>query len=146
MNLTITKEYEANIHQIPILKVFIEKTLEQWGVNSEKIQDIVLASDEAATNIIMHAYKENDDENGIELTLKKKRNRIELIFLDQGRYFDLNEAPKPNVKLNLAGQRRGGFGVFLMNTLMDGIKCRRSKGKNMTFMYKNIIATAKEKK
>ncbi len=135
-----THKYRVERTEVPLLKNFIEEHLRNWGVEEQCLQDIILAADEAATNIVEHGYKniENKQNKVFTLTLKKEKNTVEVILEDEGQAFEPNKAPKPNIKLNLTGKRRGGFGVFLMNALMDKIKYSQRGGKNLMCMIKKI--------
>ena len=134
-----SEKFTATIHEVPKIKEFVEKTLKDWFVQEEDLQDIVLASDEAATNIVMHAYNgENKQENTLKIMIKKKGNLIEIDMEDTGLTFDIRTLPKPDIQLNLKGQKRGGFGVFLMKTLMDKINYKRKKDCNVTVLLKKI--------
>ncbi len=136
----IRETFGVDIQEIPRIKVFLEKNLVQWGVRENDLYDILLACDEAATNIVMHAYRHADEakknSDSIMLTVKKKRNVVEVILKDEGESFDPDSTPAPDMKLNLAGLRKGGFGVYLMKSLMNRIRYRCQDGRNITVMLK----------
>jgi len=47
--------------------------------------------------------------------------------------------PLPSLDENLRGERRGGFGVFLMEKLMDKVSYEFKDNKNHTYLEKRII-------
>ena len=59
-------------------------------------------------------------------------------FEDRGRPFDIDEVAQPDVNENLAGRRKGGFGVFLIRSLMDRVQYRREGGVNYLRMEKKV--------
>lgn len=133
------KIFSADIQQVPELKNYIEAYLDRWHIDDRDKQDIVLATDEAATNIILHGYENKKVANPqIRLIIKNNGKQVKVTLEDSGRSFDPEKVPPPDITKNLAGQRKGGFGLFLMKTLMDQIRFRCIKGKNFTFMIKKI--------
>ncbi|MCS6984239.1 MAG: ATP-binding protein [Leptospiraceae bacterium] len=138
----VRHNFQVDVKEIPKVKSFVESTLSNWGVSREDLDDIVLACDEAATNIILHAYGPVDEarrkSDTIELTLRKKRNVVEVILRDRGISFDMAKVPLPDIRLNLAGKRRGGFGVHLMRSLMSRIRYQCRDGENRTILLKRL--------
>jgi len=135
------QEFRADKRDIPKLKDFLTNILRKWNVNEAKIHDIILASDEAATNIILHAYKEQNKKNSqkkFNLILRKNDNVVQVVLEDEGISFDISQVPQPDVSLNLAGKKRGGFGIYLMKMLMDKCSYRCNDGKNLTKLVKRI--------
>lgn len=134
------KQFSASIDQVPLVKEFIETRLKKLKVDEPASRDIILAADEAVTNIILHAYRNRESRVGDEITvnIETDKNEIRIIFTDRGSSFDINKAPPPDINLNLAGKRRGGFGLFLMKSLMDKIKYRPEKNCNITTLIKKI--------
>lgn len=139
--MTFEKDYDATSRQVPLIIQEIDETLQNWSVPSDAKEDLLLAADEAITNIIMHAYADLSDtetEKSIRVIMIKKQNILELILKDHGSSFDILKAPKPNVHDNLNGKRRGGFGVYLMKALMDHVRYTCKKGFNYTILVKRI--------
>ena len=55
-------QIESNVNNLAKIRNFVRKSISGLGMTKETILDIVLAVDEAATNIITHGYK---DETGM---------------------------------------------------------------------------------
>ena len=77
---------------------------------------VVLAVDEACSNIIKHAY-DNDNEQTILINCTMFDNRLELRLRDFGKKANLDEI-QPR---NLDDIRPGGLGVHLIRTVMDKV-------------------------
>lgn len=123
----------ANRDSVPKLREMIREACLKHGLYGNELDDILLVSDEAATNIIMHAYE------GIQTNLELRfvcdlqietNNYIRLNFSDHGKPFPLDEVQSPDLKENLAGKRKGGFGVYLIKSLMNSIEYDRVDGVN----------------
>ncbi|WP_016753606.1 ATP-binding protein, partial [Leptospira santarosai] len=48
------------------------------------------------------------------------------------------EVQKPSIEDNLSGKRKGGFGVYLIETLMDSVDYSNEGGKNVLVLKKNF--------
>jgi serine/threonine-protein kinase RsbW len=79
-----------------------------------------LATDEAASNIIEHAY-ENISDGILELSCDMQGDAIRIILIDRGESFDPSEIPLPDLKADLSERKIGGLGIFLMRKLMDEV-------------------------
>jgi anti-sigma regulatory factor (Ser/Thr protein kinase) len=85
------------------------------SIDKKVIEMLQVATDEAITNIILHSYKNIEGIINITFTLDEKIVIIKLI--DFGKTFI------PNKKLynNNKKMKIGGYGLILMNKLMDDI-------------------------
>lgn len=130
----------ARASSVPLLRDEITRVLDENSVTGQAQEDILLVSDEAATNIILHAFEESkisEPEFLCKVQLGQGR-LLRMEFEDRGRPFDIDEVAQPDVNENLAGRRKGGFGVFLIRSLMDRVQYRREGGVNYLRMEKKV--------
>jgi len=133
------KVFPAKNNQIPILRDFIYNTIKVRDVDEIACEDILLCCDEAGTNIVMHSYKGTTLKNPtFECSIKFTDDTLEILLRDQGRQFLRENVPKPSLEANLRGERRGGFGVFIMEKLMDQVEYKYVNGFNETILRKKI--------
>lgn len=134
------EQFVVAIEELPRMKKIIEATLSQWGVGEDDLRDIILACDEAATNIILHAYSHKEEtekkKEHFEVNLRKRGRVIEIVMRDRGNSFDVANVPPPDIRENLMGRRKGGFGIHLMRTLMSRIRYHCREGENKTILLK----------
>lgn len=99
----------------------LRKWLKRKKVLDKLSNKIVLALDEALTNIIIHGFKYNP--NGtINVEFLRENNKICLIIEDNGKYYDITKI-KPPAPLTL--MRKGkthGFGIYIIKVVMDEVK------------------------
>lgn len=138
----IRREFSAERAAIPQVHDFVRATLIKHGVHAHQQEDIVLACDEAATNIVEHAYGamrcgENAHRRFI-LVLKCRKKRVVATFFDAGTSFDWREVEKPDIRRNLAGEKRGGYGILLMRRLVDKIVYSARRRLNVTRLTKEV--------
>lgn len=90
------------------------------GFNSGDVQDIILAVDEAVTNIIKHSYS-FDPKGEIKLEIDINNNEFIITITDKGKSFDPTSVPEPDIRKYQREHRVGGFGLYLMKKFMDDV-------------------------
>jgi len=122
----------ARVESIPALRDFVMQICQRHGLSGQDLEDVLLVSDEAATNIVVHAYQDTVEENpSFECDLQiESNNFVRLLFRDHGRPFRPEEVRDPDLRENLAGKRKGGFGVYLIRSLMNTVEYSRREGVN----------------
>lgn len=136
----IKKEFVALPSAIPQVHDFVEGTLRANGVAGVPKADLVLACDEAATNIVEHAYSGKGAKPHFVLALNCCKSRVTATFFDSGTSFDPREISEPDIRKNLAGVKRGGYGVFLIRKLVDKIVYSARRRLNITRLVKEVKA------
>jgi len=105
------------------------------GFSDKDVYAIQLAADEAASNIIEHAYAGRSDAS-FEMTCEFHRDRLVITFFDQGKSFDLSKVSNPDVKADLSERKIGGLGIYLMRKLMDEVHYASSDAGNVLTLTK----------
>lgn len=126
---------------IPSLRDKVKDICTNHGLYGEVLEDILLVCDEAATNIVTHAF--NNENNQVSETFEcdlqiESRNFIRLLFKDKGKPFDLEKVASPNISENLSGKRNGGFGVFLIRSLTNKLEYERKEDTNYLIIEKKL--------
>lgn len=120
----IDEVYKINVNadtkNLKVIADFIEKKLEERRLKSEIIDEVVVAVDEAATNVIKHSYKEKADEY-MKILLKVIPGKIVVSIFDKGIIFEPNKIPVPELSKSLNARSIGGLGIFLMKRFMDEV-------------------------
>lgn len=136
------KEFPAVKTAIPEVHDFVRLTLEKHGVTGLPGDDMVLACDEAATNIVEHAFDDQKCATGTPrrfiLAVRRRKNRVIATFFDSGVAFDPGKIGDPDVRRNLRGEKRGGYGLFLMRRLVDKIVYSARRRLNVTRLEKEV--------
>ena len=101
------------------IRRFVEETASALPVRREVIADMVLAVDEAATNIILHGYQGRPGEIRVEVGCEGETLVVRLS--DQAPLFDPTQVPPPNLDLPLDQRRFGGLGIHLTRQCMDEV-------------------------
>lgn len=115
-----TLTFPATLDSLSHISLFITDAAERSGLDERATWQVQLAVDEAATNIIQHAYDVNERGN-ITLSWRCEENNFIIILHDQGRGFDPKDVPPPDLLAPLEDRQIGGLGIYLMTRLMDEV-------------------------
>jgi serine/threonine-protein kinase RsbW len=117
----ISKTILSRTDNLREVREFVESAAHAFGFSEEDAANIVLAVDEACTNIIKHAYQYATDKK-IEVSIISSGRSFEIKISDNGRSFDPSSLSTPDIKEHIGHQKRGGLGVYLMKKLMDEVE------------------------
>lgn len=132
-------QFSAKFEFLDEIREFVGDIARAGGFGDKDIYNIQLAADEAASNIIEHAYESVND-GLLELSCEVKGNTITIILVDHGESFDPSEVPMPDLKADLSERKIGGLGIFLMRKLMDEVRYEVKPNKN------NVLTMTKRKR
>lgn len=108
---------------------------ETAGFDAAVAGQIALAVDEAATNVIEHAYEGSPDRR-IEIRGEDRGESLEFDVVDNGRGVDPRTVPRVDLERYASERRKGGLGVHLMGKIMDSVTFRRSARRNVCRLAK----------
>ena len=95
----------------------VERFVLKAGLGDEDSLNVVLALDEALTNIIRHAYDGQHDQP-IDITVVPMDNELNVIVRDYGKVADRSKIQSRD----LDDIRPGGLGVHIMHECMDAVE------------------------
>jgi serine/threonine-protein kinase RsbW len=119
------------------VRKFVRGVAEGCGFGEDDVQKIVLAADEACTNIIKHAYKFSPT-GEIVLDSKCYAEKLSLIITDTGTPFNPEMVPVPDIQELAKKKKVGGLGIYLMKKLMDEVKYDIDRTKNQITLVKYL--------
>jgi len=126
-----TVQFAAKFEFLDEIREFVGSIARASGFGDKDVYNIQLATDEAASNIIEHAY-ENISHGMLELSCAVQGDTIKIILTDRGEPFDPSEIPLPDLKADLSDRKIGGLGIFLMRKLMDEVHYESNADKSNT--------------
>ena len=137
-----SKTVESRTERLSDIREFVASLARRHGFAEDEVANIVLAVDEACTNIIKHAYQSAPD-RPIEVSVSRSGDAFEITIFDEGRAFNPEQLRSPDLKDHLAHFRRGGLGVYLMKKLMDNVEYRFQPGaKNEVRLVKHLPSSS----
>lgn len=129
---------KSRTENLSLIRDFVSSKTSDAGLAKDEIENVMLAVDEACTNIIKHAYDSFPD-GEIVIKLEYNSDKLLVTIIDHGSTFDPNGIPDPDLQKYYRDGRVGGLGMFLMKTLMDDVKYITVPGKyNQVLLSKRI--------
>jgi serine phosphatase RsbU (regulator of sigma subunit)/anti-sigma regulatory factor (Ser/Thr protein kinase)/transposase len=112
----------AEMKNLGALREFVVRVGRKSSFDDRTIASLKLATDEAVTNIIRHAYRDTPGRGWITIRAIVKSTSLTIVLLDQGKTFDPRNARAPNMQEYIKIGKRGGLGIFMLQKLMDEIE------------------------
>ena len=129
---------QSQTEKLIFVREFVSEAARKFGFDDEGVSKIALAVDEACTNVIKHSYNYAPNHE-IEINILTKKSVFEVVIIHQGKSFDPAAVKPPDMKEYLSHFRRGGLGMHLMRSLMDGVEYKMSKDqKNEVHLVKRL--------
>ena len=123
---------------LTVVREFIARLIQQSALSKEDENKIILAVDEAVTNVIEHGY-DSQNEGSIEIDVVSTPTSFKITIRDTGKIFNPTSTPSLNVQDHVKMGRKKGLGIFLMRQIMDEVKYTFRDGvKNELTMVKFI--------
>ena len=137
-NKTRELRVKSRTDNLSLIRDFVSKNAINAGIEQTTVDKIMLAVDEACTNIIKHAYK-SSPEGEIILNIEFDEETFTITIIDYGQSFEPDSVPLPDLQKYYREHKVGGLGMYLMKSLMDDVKYTSVPGKyNRVLLSKNI--------
>jgi serine/threonine-protein kinase RsbW len=136
----IEMKIPAKAEYVGVIRLTLSGIANRLGFSYEEIEDIKVAVSEAITNAVTHGYEKEKGE--ITIGFGVYEDRLEVMVADNGESFQLNEVKNkigPYKKSeSVENLREGGFGLFLIEALMDKVQINNSLGGVTVLMTKYL--------
>lgn len=141
-------ELPSNPDTLCVVRNALEQLARMLGFPDAECRAVVLAVDEALTNIIRHAYQGAPDQP-IEISFRRipaayngaPKPALEILFEDHGVRVDT----KKLCGRDLDDVRPGGLGLHFIKECMDAVEFRRNWGRNQLRLVKFLHAPGPSK-
>lgn len=128
------KLFQAEIENIPLIRNWIIEQIKIADKQLPFIDDLKSAISEALTNIALYAYSA-EQSKPLTITVMLDAEKVTIIFQDKGTPADFRNYVPPD----LENPKEGGYGIFLMHRLMDGIQYNFDDDGTTLVMWKSRI-------
>ncbi|WP_442893628.1 anti-sigma B factor RsbW [Bacillus sp. 2205SS5-2] len=125
---------------VGVIRLTLSGIASRMGFAYDSIEDLKIASSEAITNAVQHAYKEEN--NGeVVIGFGLYEDRLEVMVSDSGQSFDFKKTKEEvgpyHADNSVEFLREGGLGLYLIESLMDDVKVHHQAGVTV-FMTKYL--------
>jgi len=129
----------AQLDSLAVISEFVNSATHRAQMSEREAWQVQLAVDEAATNIIQHAYAEVDT-GVIQLKWLIEAGELQITLVDNGRPFDPTQVPAPDIHSPFEDRQAGGLGIYLMHKLMDTVAFDFDDAANTLVLRKRFAA------
>jgi serine/threonine-protein kinase RsbW len=139
---SLTMRYDtAQVRDLNDMREFLEQAVLVLGGSEDDAGDLVLAVNEAVTNVMLHGY---DGRPGpVVLCVEVENDDLRVILTDAAPPFDPTRVPPPDIFLPLEDRPLGGLGVHMMRQLTDELVYRPlDDGNELAFVKRGALARA----
>ncbi len=127
----------AEMETLGAFRAFVERTCRAEGVAELAIDDLKLAIDEAAMNVIMHGYA-GMDPGSLMLELAIGADKVDVTLTDFGHPFEPYDPGLPDPDTLLGDRAPGGFGLHFIHRTMDEVAYRTDEEGNHLMLVKKL--------
>ncbi|OKL36534.1 anti-sigma B factor RsbW [Domibacillus mangrovi] len=123
---------------VGVTRLTLSGIASRMGFSYEIIEDLKIATSEAITNAVQHAYK--GEEGEVLIGFGMHDDHLEVVVSDNGESFDFHKTKEllgPYIDHSVEFLREGGLGLYLIETLMDEVKVHQNEGITL-FMTKYL--------
>jgi serine/threonine-protein kinase RsbW len=114
-------ERAAIPESLEAIRDFVESSCREAQVGKAAAHGLVVAVDEACSNIVEHGYA-GSKPGPIGVSFEADGERIVVAITDKGRAFDPKDAPAPDLHSDWKDRRVGGLGWHLIRQFVDEIR------------------------
>jgi serine phosphatase RsbU (regulator of sigma subunit)/anti-sigma regulatory factor (Ser/Thr protein kinase)/transposase-like protein len=120
--------------QLEDIRSSIRNVLSESELSDKAINSVLLAIEEACTNVVRHAYLYGP--GSIRIKIKLYADRVVFSIFDRGRKFDFDHSEVPDLDRYVRTGRKGGLGLYLIRKMMDSVDYFSRDGENELRMEK----------
>ena len=121
----------AKAEYVSTIRLTISGLAHRMGFSYDDIEDLKVAISEAVTNAVTHAYRA-DEVGEVTTGFGVYEDRLEVMVADHGGSFNLADIKDDigpyHPDESIDNLREGGFGLFLIQTLMDKVEINNTYG------------------
>lgn len=133
-----TLTISSDLVNVARVRDFVRETLHGLSLSEKDVFRIDLSLVEICINIVLYAYPH--EKGRIVIHSWREPRRLFYEIRDSGLPFDPRTIKRPDLRESMRAARRGGFGIFLSRTMMDGFDYRREDGQNVLTLSKRLPA------
>jgi serine/threonine-protein kinase RsbW len=135
--MRVEQIFPGRFESLAAISKFVKAMAQKAGLDEQAMYDVELAVDEAASNIIEHAYG-GEGRGDIQCACDIQDNCLVITFEDTGKPFNPQQVPEPEIHTPLMERSSGGAGLYLMKKIMDEVRFEFKQGGNILTLVKRL--------
>jgi len=119
----------ADMQHLELVRTAVADAIRVGGFEEAFTNRILIAVDEAVTNIIEHGY-DGCDKGQIDIICEVEPDTFTISIIDQGEAFDPRTMTDIDIQRHVAQGKAGGLGIFLIRKIMDVVDYHHETGRH----------------
>jgi glutamate/tyrosine decarboxylase-like PLP-dependent enzyme/anti-sigma regulatory factor (Ser/Thr protein kinase) len=138
LEISVPFRIPARLENLSEIRRFVRERAATLDVDPAVIPDVLLAVDEAATNVMVHGYQGR--EGFVEIEVLREVDALVVRLRDEAEPFDPSNVPAPDLRGPLEERALGKMGVHLMREVMDEMRHRITleRGNELTLVKRGV--------
>ncbi|MCA1032971.1 anti-sigma B factor RsbW [Bacillus timonensis] len=136
----IEMKIPAKPEYVGVVRLTLSGIANRMGYSYEEIEDLKVATSEACTNAVQHAYQANE-EGEVTVGYAIYPNHLEIMVADNGKSFNFTQMKEEigpyHTSQSVEQLQEGGLGLYLIDALMDEVNVHHEYGVTV-FMKKYL--------
>jgi anti-sigma regulatory factor (Ser/Thr protein kinase) len=119
----------------------VRATLQSWSIPDEAAHEVLIITDELATNIARHAWHDGGEHSfayTLRLATPSSGPELNILLQDDGDAFDLTQHIPTGLDQEIDDRRLGGIGLALVREFAKQIQYSRENGENRVCIVKSL--------
>lgn len=121
----LTLRLPAEARNLVQVRGALRRWLRENGVPETDVNEVLVAAGEACANVVQHAYSAQADAGDLDVEARLGDGGLEVLVRDHGQW-------RP------AADRGGGWGLQLMEALMDGVDVEQTLGGTEVHLHRRV--------
>jgi len=113
--------FPGRFESLEKIRDFFASAAREAGLDENAVYDVQMAADEAAANIIDHAYG-GENLGDIECEYEIQPSGLLISLHDHGKPFDPNVIEEPDTNKDVCCRKQRGLGLYFMRKMMDEVR------------------------
>jgi serine phosphatase RsbU (regulator of sigma subunit)/anti-sigma regulatory factor (Ser/Thr protein kinase) len=128
--------FPAAVESLDDIREFVRSALWETPLERKAVAGLLLAVEEAATNVIRHGYLFGPGR--VSVRVRHAHGAVHITLIDSGRPYEADWNGHIDPQALAESGRRGGLGIFLMRKVTDRVDYRREGDRNILTLTKYI--------
>jgi glutamate/tyrosine decarboxylase-like PLP-dependent enzyme/anti-sigma regulatory factor (Ser/Thr protein kinase) len=138
LEIGIPLRVPAELERLAEIRHFVRQRAITLGADPDLLSDVLLAVDEAVTNIVVHGYR--DRKGTVEIEVGQEGDALVIRLRDEAPPFDPTDVAAPDVSLPPEQRALDGMGVYLIRRSTDEMRHRITlqRGNELTLVKRGF--------
>jgi anti-sigma regulatory factor (Ser/Thr protein kinase) len=138
LEISVPLRLPTRLENLSEIRRFVQERATMLDVDPGVIPDVLLAVDEAATNVVVHGYRGR--EGVVEIEVLREEDALVIRLRDEAEPFDPTTIPAPDLTAPVGERAFGKIGVYLVRQVMDEMSHRITlqRGNELTLVKRGV--------